>query len=243
MRVAICEDRQDDCAVLRELVSGYLLTGGYDAQIEDFENGEALIDAFSPGKYQIIFMDIFLGGKYLDGIGTARKIRESDRDAYIIFTTISEDHHRPALGAAAIDYIVKPVEKAPFDEAMFRCRNQLEKYAKAIVVSINRVPTPIRLREIQYAEITNKNIILHTFSGEVSPRMTLSELTDMLDMDSPDNTTFLQCHKSYVVNMANAAELRGNSFIMNNGDIVPVGRKYAAQSRAMETRYIFSRGQ
>ena len=78
MNVAILENLQADSAHLRESLAEYCHMGQFYADIEEFTSGEALMESFEKDKYQIIFIDIFLASG-MDGIETARKIREIDK--------------------------------------------------------------------------------------------------------------------------------------------------------------------
>lgn len=49
---------------------------------------------------------------------------------------------------------------------------------------------------------------------------------------------FLQCHKSYVVNMDRVSKYTGNSFFMDNGAVIPISQSRRKEARARFLDYI-----
>ena len=234
MRIAICEDLQGDSDLLRKLLDRYLKAGGLEAVIEVFTSGEALLSAFSPGKYQIIFQDIYLAQDGISGMKTAERIRKADSEVSIIFTTTSVEHGPTSYEVKADYYIVKPVDEKRLEKALDRCRAQLDRYARTIEISASWQTIKIRLRDIYYAEVIKNNVILTTSSGEIKTRMAFGELLEKLA-----GSSFIPCHRSYVVNLIHVADMHDNSFILKNGARVAISRTYAVQAAQAFKRFIF----
>ena len=89
MRIAICEDESMDMQHLSKMISDYGEQQGKRYQLDCFFSGEAFRAAFQPGAYQIIFLDNYIGAEM--GMDIARKVRESDQEAAIVFVTMSPD--------------------------------------------------------------------------------------------------------------------------------------------------------
>ena len=234
MRIAICEDNADDVSRLRKLLIRSLRGGGLEADVDVFTCGEALLRAFSPGKYQIIFQDIYLNQNGITGMEAAERIRMADDDVSIIFTTTSTEHGPVSYEVKADYYIVKPVDKERLEKAFDRCRSQLDRHARTIEISANWQTMRIRLREIYYAEVIKNNVILHTSSGAVVTRMTFAELLEKLE-----GSSFVRCHRSYVVNLIHAADIKDTGIILKNGVHVAISRSYAGKTRQAFTNFVF----
>jgi two-component system LytT family response regulator len=86
LSIAVCEDNPADAALLLSHIRG----SGIAHWCETFSSGEALLAAFAPGKYDMIFLDIYMAG--LRGVDAAGKIRETDRTVTLVFTTTSTEH-------------------------------------------------------------------------------------------------------------------------------------------------------
>ena len=234
MRIAICEDSAEDVARLRKLLVRNLRGSGFEADVDVFASGEALLRAFSPGKYQIVFQDIYLNHGGIDGMKTAEAIRKADDEVSIIFTTTSTEHGPTSYEVKADYYIVKPIDKERLEKALSRCRSQLDRYAKTIEISTNWQTMKLRLRDVYYAEVIKNNVILHTSSGAVVTRMTFAELLEKLD-----GSSFVHCHRSYAVNLVHAADMRESCIILKNGVRVAISRTYSKQARQAFERFVF----
>jgi DNA-binding LytR/AlgR family response regulator len=223
MRIAICEDTQPDAERLSETLSRYLDANSLDADVDFFTSGEDFISAFEPGSYQIIFMDIYMTKGGMTGMDAAEKVNALDKDAAIIFTTTSEEYLLAGYGVAVF-YIVKPVEQGDLNKAMEKCRTQIDRFAKTVEIVVDRLPVQVRLRDIYCAETMNRNSVFTFAAGKTTVAgMNMADLADRLDSSS-----FIQCHKSYIVNLLHAKRMTKTEFILTNGDRVPIGRMYQA---------------
>jgi len=226
MRIAICEDIPADARQLNEALTRYLDANKLEGEVSFFTSGEEFLSAFEPGKFQIIFMDIFMTKGGITGMDAAKKVNTLDKDAALIFTTTS-DEYTLAGYSVAVFYILKPVEQKDINEAMEKCRSQIERFAKTIEISVNRMPLQIRLRDIYYIEIVVRNCIFTLETGrKTASGMNMSELMDKLE-----GSTFIQCHRSYVVNILHIRKMTKTDFVLENGEIVPIGRKYQASAQ------------
>ena len=94
-----------------------------------FENGETFLEQFWKDRYDIIFLDIFMEG--MNGMDTARRIRECDDACRLVFTTTSAEYavdsyevdssyylaisSFPSFPASTINCILnKPIKWNPF---------------------------------------------------------------------------------------------------------------------------------
>jgi two-component system KDP operon response regulator KdpE len=98
-----------------------LIAQGYEAA--DAKSGEEAIEKFRENKYDLILLDMNMGG--MDGIQTCREIR-SGSDVAIVMLTVrdAEKDKIAALDAGADDYVTKPFS-AP--ELMARVRAALRR--------------------------------------------------------------------------------------------------------------------
>ena len=98
-----------------------LIAQGFE--VADAKSGEEAIEKFRENKYDLILLDMNMGG--MDGIETCREIR-SGSDVGIVMLTVrdAEKDKIAALDAGADDYVTKPFS-AP--ELMARVRAALRR--------------------------------------------------------------------------------------------------------------------
>lgn len=92
MKVAVVDDSMED----RELLAGtaeetLCALGQGQTFMQLFPSGEMLLKDFQPGKYELVFLDIFLEEGALNGIGTAERLRALDSRVKLVFVTTSND--------------------------------------------------------------------------------------------------------------------------------------------------------
>ena len=84
MRIAICDDEVSMVQILEEKIKKLLP----DAVIEKYLSGEELIASGS--KPDLLFLDIQMPG--MDGMETAKMLRQDNEDMILIFVTAAEEY-------------------------------------------------------------------------------------------------------------------------------------------------------
>ena len=232
MRIAICEDTKTDALHLRKLVERYLTENQLAAEFDFFENGEDFLLSFKPGKYQIVFMDIFMAQNGLNGMDTAKKLKAIDEDAAVIFTTTTTEYGIEGYNVS-VYYIVKPVDYGSLVNAMTKCRSVLDRHAVSIEIVVNRSPLKIRLRDIYYVEVQRHNCLFVTEMGRLASARTFDGLVNELG-----GLPFLQCHRSYIVNLHHADNMENRDFILKNGHKVPISKHILPEVRTAFRQFL-----
>ena len=134
MRIAIVDDERQDCATLSEMLAGRL---SQTAFIDVYDSGNHFLD--SEVHYDLVFLDIVMDG--LDGIETARRLREWDMGCLIVFLTSSSEYAWDAFPVHPFDYLLKPIDKARLarvlDEAGCAANPVLERLKFIAIFSSN----------------------------------------------------------------------------------------------------------
>ena len=228
MNIAVCEDNASDSDILCAYIGDYCRKHCYEGNLSVFGTGEALLDAFSPGRFDLVFMDIYLPG--LSGVETAGKIREKDHDVMLVFITVSRDFTAEGFELQASGYVVKPIDRINMDKALHMCRGQFEKNGRIVEIPVSGGNLAVSIADLLYVEINNKEAVFHMKRGKVKSRISLDGLEARLGGEP-----FLRCHRSYIINMNYVDDMKENDFLMRNGDIVPIrvnGRKEVRMAMA-----------
>ncbi len=183
----------------------------------------SLIERFEPA---LAFLDVQMPG--LDGLGVIRRLREKNLDLpYFIFSTAYEQYAVEAFRLEAMDYLLKPVDKARLSETIERAQRlvqersvqeqaseQFEEAAerseqrtapqrnKLLVRSANR-NFIVDAQDLIYATIDSGVITLVATQLEgLSNYRTLEDLQANLDSDR-----FWRAHRSFLVNIDRIREV------------------------------------
>lgn len=233
LRIAICEDVEQDALLLRKLLEQYLHANSYEGHVDVFASGEELLAAFQPQGYHIAFLDIYMCK--LNGIQTARALRKLDDELALIFLTTSEAHAMESYAVRAIHYLAKPLTVPQLWEAMNRCAHLLEEYARCLEVFSNRCPVKIRLRDILYIETIQRNSLIHTAGGEIKTILTMEKLEALTG-----GVFFARCHRGYLINLRRIVQFADREIILQGGARIPVGGAYAGEFKRQYTQFALS---
>ena len=106
MRIAIVDDIKAEQEFLGRCLNRYCTEQLVPCEAATFDSGSAFIKN-GIFDYDLIFLDIYMPG--LNGLDTAARIRETNKDVLLIFTTTSADFAVKSYRVRAFDYLVKPL--------------------------------------------------------------------------------------------------------------------------------------
>jgi DNA-binding LytR/AlgR family response regulator len=229
LRIALCEDTPVDADLLAALIdmSKVFYT------LETFSSGEGLLEVFEKEKYDLIFLDVYMGT--LTGVQTAERIRDIDTQVVIVFTTTSDDFTREGYRLNAYKYLLKPVVEEDVVDALELATLKRDKAQGAtLAIVTDNVPVIIPLNDIIFVESSNRKSLIYTSHETYATTMTIDALEKLLP--SP---RFLRSHRSYIVNLDHVDDLE-EDFIMDNGEIAYVAVKNHRKIKHAYDDYLFS---
>ena len=126
--------------------------------------------------------------------------------------------------------IIKVKEsRIALDKAMAKLS---ERASRTIAVRSNGRIISLSTAHIHYVESDRRLARLHTAHGTVETYMPLSQILPQLGM------AFVQCHKSFLVNMAQVAQMDSDWMHLKNGSRTPVSQAYRKRTREAYMDYL-----
>lgn len=222
--VLLCDDLPEERANLRQMLRRY--ADGHDVELnmETAADGAELLSLWRPGRWDIIFLDIFM--PQINGIETARRLRKVDRDCQIVFATTSREHGMEGHELHAMDYLTKPFAQQDVDGVMDWFLQEHLKRNGELTFHTPSGNQTIRVRDIRYIESIGHTCVVHLPGKEISTRASMRELIDELGSDA-----FFCCHKSFLINLEHAAAIEKRAFVLDDGGSVPISAANLARSR------------
>ena len=192
------------------------------------KNGLEALTLIKEHNPDLVFLDVQMPG--LDGFGVVKKLFErKQRLPQIVFATAFDNYAIQAFDVNAVDYVLKPFDKARIAKAIQRAKKMLEAQtspverleilmgqlalphatpkaaqaaAKLLVKSQARMFL-IDAADLIYASIQDGTITIFTkdFEGESNFR-TIEELASAVDSEN-----FWRAHRSYLVNINHIKEV------------------------------------
>ena len=127
IRIALVEDEAEVRAQLQGYVQRHTRQYGTEFAVTEFADGMELLDDYRP-VYDILFLDVEM--KHLDGMETARRVRELDKDVIIVFITNMAQYAIGGYAVGALDYVLKPVPYFAFSQQLRKAEEQLRRRAR-----------------------------------------------------------------------------------------------------------------
>lgn len=234
MKIAITDDNPQDLLKLSEMTQRGLATlGYYDNLIDTFPNAEKLLLAWTPGKYELILLDIYMDGMH--GIDAARKIRERDKDVRLVFCTSGNDFASESYEVGAHYYLRKPVSEEGISKMLKRLEPEDCEFSRFITLPDGK---NIFLRNILYTSYYNHIVTLHNKNDDtIKTRISQLELENLLCQ----NSCFHCCHKGIIVNFNEIAALNENVITLSNGENLFISRRREKEIQNAYALFLFER--
>lgn len=237
MNIAIVDDRKEDSDRLVGFIDIYaeqykLQSGTMDL----FPSGEAFLDAFMPGKYDLVFLDIYM--EELTGMETAKRIRKTDHDCRIVFITTTSEFAMESYDVNASFYLLKPIEKNGVFAALDRCGLQNAERVICVEVTTPYGNTTLPVREISYTEYVRRQILVHFKNGqEMEVSMSQRNFSSLL-LRYP---WFCDCIKGILVSFEDVDKLLEDRFLLKSGIQIPISRLKYRDVREQFLEYSYSK--
>lgn len=219
--IVVCDDVEIERLLLKEILCQYFEEINEEVSIVEYDSGETLIADVEEGyvAMDLLFLDIYM--KKLNGMETARKLRQIQCKVPIIFLTASPDYAIESYEVQASGYLLKSFSK----EKLMKHLNRILKtdMKRRVAIKNRRQYRYPGTDDIMYIDSDKHNVTLHLSDGsEIITVDKLGEIEKRIN-----EKRFLRCHQSYLVNMDYIKDVE-DDFIMEDGTLVPIrvrGRK------------------
>ncbi|HUJ21699.1 MAG TPA: LytTR family DNA-binding domain-containing protein [Bryobacteraceae bacterium] len=210
----------DDETLARRRIRRLLATEGDVEVIGECGDSQQAIDFIQERNPDLVFLDVQMPG--MDGFSVVESLPPQTKPA-VIFVTAFDQYALRAFDVHALDYLMKPFDRARFRKALDRARNQMRQRSpvvldeqitklldslqpkppeRLVIKSAGRIMF-LRKDEIDWIEAADNYVRLHVGTDSHLLRETLGALESRLD-----SSKFLRIHRSTVVNIDRMKELQ-----------------------------------
>lgn len=230
MKVAIVDDELEMRQIMTDYVKRFGEEAGIDLETVTFESGELFLKDYKM-IYDIIIFDIDMPG--INGIDTARKLREIDSNVTIIFVTNIAQYAINGYEVDAVDYILKPVSYYDFSMKFHRTvAKAAQKKEHIIKVETAEGTRKLRLPALVYVEVLSHYLYFHTTKRDYRSRGNISDVEKELE-----KYNFVRIHRSYIVNLRYVNKVLSKEVTVGD-KVLPVSRNYKEKLKEEYLKYI-----
>jgi len=228
MRFAICDDEKIFRNEVKKTLDTYSKDRHVDVLYDEFSNGHDLLA--SKNNYDIIFMDYQMDS--IDGLETAKKLREKNNKTDIIFLTSYPQIVFDTFQVNTFRFLVKPIDYEKLSSALDDYR-KLQNTEEFLIIKIDEITKKIPMSSIIYAEASDKYCYIRTTEEELLYKKTLSDLESLL----PDDT-FFRCHRSFIVNFRHIVSHTNTDILFDNNEKAQISKVKASGFKKAFLDYI-----
>jgi DNA-binding LytR/AlgR family response regulator len=238
LHVAVCDDCEMQLELIIALLNRYQAERpGIKVQTHSFISGEKVLESIARGNtFDLLLFDILM--PEINGIELAKEIRKRDQDVTLIFLTASEKHALEAFGVLATQYIVKPLKADTLFPILDRViQTPQREPEQQFILSMPERIVKLPFSQIVCVELQDRRLRVFMENEEVFTGKYLRQSFDAVVAPLMRDDRFYHAHKSFVVNLAHANELKSNSFVMKNNIIVPISRRIYVEAKKKYLSY------
>lgn len=227
----LCDDKKQHNIYMKKRLEKIIKTHKLDAKVAFYSN-----DPLDILKYSQIHKNDFCNVYVLDidfedkmnGVELARKIRDNEANAYIIFVSAHQEYSMLCYKVKTFDFLLKPVNYDILEKCILALVKDFysvyeKKDEQFITIKTTSEIHKIPIDDIYYCEKYGKILVIHTKKGVFRTYTTIKEIQKKLE-----NYGFFRCHKSYLINLKYISHIsiNENAVYMVNGGKCFVSRSY-----------------
>ena len=216
MKIAICDDQPSFIDRLNRLITEK------DAEIHIYHSGEDLLN--SNIIFDIVLLDIEMPDP--NGFSIAAELLKRHKKTLVLFITSHNEFSTKGYEFRAFRYVLKSEPDEFIKRNIQDAINEYKSYDFYIAVNYKGEIARVLSTQIIYIESFGHTITIHTDHKQYTGK---NKFKDIYQLLKPHG--FIQCHKSYLINMRYIDTIEKNTCInLTNGIKIPLGRKYNADT-------------
>lgn len=215
-KVAIVDDDARIREQLQSYIQNYQEKTGVQFQLQVFGFAELFLTNYRP-VFDLVLMDIDMPG--INGLDAARRMRELDEKAVLIFVTNLAQYAIKGYEVAATDFVVKPVDYQKFEHKLTRALKYVpDRQSPSLLLKTETGTATVSMDDITYIEVQGHTVSYHTRKEVFRIRGSLKQTQEELN-----DPRFFACDKCYLVNLGYVEALDGNA-LTAGGERINVSR-------------------
>jgi len=195
--------------------------------VQEFDNAIDALKYLNQETVDVVFLDIHMPG--FTGVDFVQTLKNPPK---IVMTTSDTDFAIAAYEYHAIvDYMVKPITPERFEKSIQKIKTSLSSSSikesnhtqsnnleDDLYINIDRRLIKLKLNELLFIEAKGDYIDVKTTSNVYRVHTTLKKMKEKL----PEKT-FLQIHRSFIINFTKIIDIEDNSVLIEKS-VIPISR-------------------
>ena len=174
-------------------------------------------------------MDVVLedsAGSAGNGITAVQKLLQQCPGVQVIYVTGHVEYCTRVYRTSHVYFLTKPLQPEDFTDALDKAIENLEeRIARPFGVKVGGRIMRVLPADIEFVESDRRKVRIHLADQVIEAYESLGGISRKLP------GTFVQCHKSFLVNMEKIAEMRSDQIDLLSGATIPISQKRSRPTR------------
>lgn len=216
LRIAVCDDESQICELLQDKIQKYSFEKKRRISIQTFDSGRKVLES-DLRHIDVLFLDVDMPG--MNGLETAKAIRERNKDMIIVFITAYSEFVFESFKVDAFRYLIKPLKDKELSETLDAIQEKMTESEDCFNFQFQNETYSIKYSDIIYIEGMRDKIWFHCKDRTYRWRGTLKHLNRMLE-----DRGFFQVHRSYIINMNKIRRYSSGAVYLEDDYEVPISK-------------------
>lgn len=220
LNFVLCDDNLHIVSKMKDMLETLFTKHDIDAKVSFCtDDPNKILDYEKENVIDVLILDINLNSD-ISGIELAKIIRKNNKNVYIIFSTGHLEYSLLAYSVKTFDYLPKPITIERLDLTLARLMDDIQYSNNKFLYIDNKII--LNQDDINIIKKDGMKLVFCTDTHNYETYSSFNKLKSIL----PDN--FIRCHKSYIVNTNNIANINSNKnqIIFHNNITCGIGPKY-----------------
>lgn len=230
MKIAICDDDRDFCKKEQRDIKAVFRNYFEDeyCEIETFNRGDELVEAYVRNQYDMVFLDLELGES--DGFDVAEKIVLINVNVIIIFVTSHDNLVYEAFKFRPLGFIVKQNFEKEFSRMMRKIIEKLIESRQVVEIGGRQfyADSIITVSSFQ------RKIYVKSAKGEIALNDTYSKYVELLGQYD-----FAEASKGILVNLKYVNKVEDDVLVMYDKERISISRRKKKDIVLKYENYLF----
>lgn len=220
MNIAIIDDEQFFAEILKNNILRICSNNEIECEIDIFNTAINIVYIYT--DYHLIFLDIDMPN--VDGITALKEINKIENRKefpYVAFVTSKENLVYEALRHFPYTFIRKSNVDGILEDCICNIYEKTNQKKQKYTIKCGRSLITVFIKDIMYIEKIKNYVWFHTVNGTYKERTTIEEkISDLASQ------YFVRTQIGYVVNLKYVFEISQNFVTLDNGEQIPLSKKY-----------------
>lgn len=224
-RIGVCDDEKNTCAEIEKMIREYGKQKVLELETVLWHTGEALCEALSRTRLDLLFLDIEL--VTTSGIEVGRYIRNEmeNHEIAIAYISSKSSYAMELFKIRPVDFLIKPIRYEDVAEIIEESLKLQRRNKQIFEYHAKGIYGKVQYKDIICFSSDNKKINIMTPDSVIVFNGRLRDILPQL----PEN--FIQIHQSYIINLDHMLSCTYESVTMSKEMVLNISQPYRKEVR------------